>query len=164
MSVQMAKVAEKAAELQNDVEKVKAALKSIQSVKCRLAKQKAKATYEDEMREVVAEEQLLKEVRVYLTPAKATVTTMTQEQIDLLDYDSTIKAIKSIQSKKCNTQWLTNDPNENFEYMEAVRIEGLLQEHKKKVKPVEENMIRKSDLNAELERLQSLGLTTEQMI
>lgn len=164
MAVKMAKVVEKAKELNNDVEAVKTELRKVQSVKCRLKKQKAKATYEAEMREVVALEQLLKEVREYLSPAKVTVTTMTQEQIDLLSYDDTVKAIKSIQSKKCNVQYATERLEDNVEYQEAVRIEKMLQEHRKKVKPIEDNVIKKSDLNAELERLAGLGLTPEQII
>lgn len=155
-------VVEVAKELDMDLEKVKAELKKVQSVKCRLLKQKAKETYEAEMTEVIKREQLLKEVRAYIEPKKPTVTTITQEQVDLLTYDDTIKAIKSIQSKKCNTRWMVADESENVEYQEALRIEKMLLEHKKKVAPIEENVIKKSTLNDEIERLLSLGMITEE--
>ena len=44
---------------------------------------------------------IAKRVLEYFEPKKLTVTTMIQSDIDQLDYDETMKAIKSIQSKKC---------------------------------------------------------------
>lgn len=148
-------VEKKANELGNDVLKVATELKRIQSVKCRLKKQKFKSTYEAEMTKVLQEEQLLKEVRNLLVPKEKTVTTYEQSDIDLLDYDETIKAIKSIQSKKTNSRWLTPIEGDNDEYRNAVRIEQMLLEHKQQVKPVDETMIRKSDLMTIIETIES---------
>lgn len=148
-------VQEKAAELSQDMDKLTLEIKRVQSLKCRLAKQKFKKNYDAEMREVLAEEQLLKEVRVHLLPKKATVTTISQAEIDVLTHDETIKAIKSIQSKKCNTQFLTPDKNTNVEYQDACRIEKLLLAHKATVKPIEETVVKKSSVNDLIALLES---------
>ena len=65
------KVAEK---FGNDLEAVAKELKRVQSLKCRLKKQKGKKTYEEEMTEVVKYEQVLKEVRQLLDPKEKPVT------------------------------------------------------------------------------------------
>lgn len=135
-----------------NVEEVKKALKSIQSQKCRLQKQKTKENYEQDFAKIVLKEQLLKEVRSYLEPKKITVTTMTKEDIKLLNYDETIKAIKSIQSKKCNEQY--ND--DQTEFLKAVEIEKMLLEHKATIKPVDEYSIKKSEINDLISNLQNL--------
>lgn len=143
----MLKEIEKVAnELGNDLEKVSRELKRIQSIKCRLKKQKGKSSYESEMRKVLEEEQILKEVRALLDPKEKPVTMYSQEDVDILDYDETIKAIKSIQSKKTLTKWLTTVEGDNDEYREACRIEKMLLEHKNNIKPIDETTIRKSDL------------------
>jgi hypothetical protein len=138
------------------VEDVKAELKRIQSIKCRLKKQKARKDYEDEMTKVVKYEQALKEVREYFEPKKTTVTTMTREEIALLNYEETMKAIKSIQSKKCNTQYLEVDIAQNVEYQKACQIELWLLEHKKTVKPIEDTVVKKSELNDIISNLEQL--------
>lgn len=145
----------KANELGNDVLKVATELKRIQSVKCRLKKQKFKSTYEAEMTKVLQEEQILKEVRNLLCPKEKTVTTFEQSDVDLLDYDETIKAIKSIQSKKTNSRWLSEIEGDNDEFRNAVRIEKMLLEHKASIKPVDETMVRKSDLITIIETIES---------
>ena len=75
---------------------------------------------------------------------------MTDEQIESLNYDETIKAIKSIQSKKCNTQFDKN------EYEKAREIELKLLQHKKEVKPVEETVVKKSQIDTLIEEIESL--------
>ena len=147
----------KAVELGNDVLEVQKELKRIQSVKCRLKKQKGKATYQSEMEAVLAEEQLLKEVRQLLSPKEKTVTTFEQSDVENLDYDETIKAIKSIQSKKTLTKWLTAVEGDNDEYRNACRIEKMLLEHKASIKPIDETTIRKTDLETIIETIESSG-------
>ncbi|MNB86370.1 hypothetical protein D3C75_333120 [compost metagenome] len=129
------------------VDDVKAELKRIQSVKCRLKKQKSLPGYEQKMTETVAMEQALKEVREMFEPKTLTFTNMTAEQIAELNYDETIRAIKSVQSKKCNTQYLTDNIETNVEYQAAVKQEQLLLEHKKNVKPIEDTVVKKSSIN-----------------
>lgn len=136
------------------VEQVKKELKKVQSIKCRLAKQKEREDYDTEMTKVVKKEQLLKEVRSYLEPKKLTVTTMTFEQIQTLNYDDTVKAIKSIQSKKCLSQYNTKNLDENVEYQQALRIEEMLKEHRQNIKPLEDTVIRKSDIMNLIEHIE----------
>lgn len=130
-----------------DVEEVKKAIRSIQSQKSRLKKQKSRSDYEEKMTEILKQEQILKEVRDYFEPKPIPVPKMTQEDIKLLNYDETIKAIKSIQSKKCLVQHLTENIEENEEYKKACEIERMLLEHKQNIKPIEETVVKKSDIN-----------------
>ena len=153
-NVNMVAVEQKAAELGNDMEQVKKELKRIQSVKCRLAKQKGRKDYEAAMKECLAEEQLLKEVRNLLDPKEVTVPSMTQEDVDRLDFDQTVKAIKSIQSKKTLTKWLTDVEGDNDEYRNACRVEEMLLQHKKTVQPVEDALVRKTELKAIIDAIE----------
>lgn len=163
--INLKEVEKKANELGNDVLEVAKELKRIQSIKCRLKKQKFKSTYEEEMTKVLQEEQILKEVRNLLVPKEKTVTTFEQSDIDLLDYDETIKAIKSIQSKKTNSRWLTPNEGDNDEYRNACRIEKMLLEHKQQVRPVDETMVRKSDLVTIIDTIESnKDLTQERIV
>jgi hypothetical protein len=124
-----------------DVEEVKNELKRVQSVKCRLKKQKARKDYESEMSKVVNYEQALKEVRDFFEPKKMFVTEMSKNDIEVLNYEETMKAIKSIQSKKCNSQW-----SEDGSYETACKIEEMLLEHKKEVRPIEDTVVKKSKI------------------
>ena len=119
-----------AAKFENNVDLVAKELKRVQSLKCRLKKQKGKKTYEEEMTEVVKYEQVLKEARQLLDPKEKPVTMYTQEDVDQLDYDETIKAIRSIQSKKTLTKWLTDVEGDNDEYRKACEIEKMLIERR----------------------------------
>lgn len=148
----------------NSVENLQKELKRIQSVKCRLKKQKGKSSYEQEMIDVLKYEQVLKEARNLLEPKEKTVTNFEQDDVDRLDYDETIKAIRSIQSKKTLTKWLTTTENDNDEYRNAVRIESMLLEHKELVKPVDETYIRKSELQTVIETLEESGQVSQDRI
>lgn len=141
--------------LNNDLEKVQKELKRVQSIKCRLKKQKGKSSYQEEMTKVLQEEQILKEVRQLLEPKEKTVTTFEQEDVDRLDYDETIKAIKSIQSKKTLTRWLTDEEGNNDEFRNACRIEEMLKKHRDNIRPIEETVVRKSDLVTIIDTIES---------
>ena len=154
-NVKMLKNIEKVAKSYQNVDEVKKAIRSLQSRKSRLKKQKSRKDYEELMTEILQKEQLLKEVRDYFEPKTIPVPEMTQKDIELLNYEETMKAIKSIQSKKCNTQHLTENINDNKEYQKACEIERMLLEHKKKVKPIEETVVRKSDINDLINHLQN---------
>ncbi len=151
----MLKDIQKVAKSFSDVEEVKKALRSLQSQKSRLKKQKSRADYDALMTKILQKEQVLKEVRNYFEPKKIPVPEMTPEDIKLLNYDETIKAIKSIQSKKCLVQHATEKIEDNIEYQKACQIEQWLLEHKKKVKPVEETVVRKSDINSLIDHLEN---------
>lgn len=151
-------------ELGNDLEKVGKELKRIQSIKCRLKKQTGKKTYVEEMNKVLEQEEVLKQVRNLLDPKEKTVTTFEQDDVDLLDYDETIKAIKSIQSKKTLTKWLTTNEGDNDEYRNAVRIEQMLLKHKEQIRPIEETVVRKSDLVTIIDTIESVPDITKERI
>jgi len=148
----------------NDVEKIRKELKRIQSVKCRLKKQKGKSSYEKEMAEVLKYEQVLKEARQLLEPKEKPVTQYTQEDVDKLDYDETIKAIRSIQSKKTLTKWLTDVEGDNDEYRKACEIEKMLIERRNKIKPVDNEYVRKTDVQTIIDTLESSGELSQEKV
>jgi len=150
----MLKNIEKVAKSYDNVEEVKKAIRSLQSRKSRLKKQKSREDYEELMTEILQQEQLLKEVRDYFEPKTIPVTKMTKSDIELLNYDETQKAIKSIQSKKCNSQHLTENIEDNEVYKKACEIERMLLEHKQNIKPIEDTVVRKSDINDLIDHLQ----------
>lgn len=158
-------VEQKMLELNGDMELVRKELKRIQSVKCRLKKQKGKSTYESDMKSVLAEEQLLKEVRDLIEPHEKASTELTKEDIEKFDYDQTMRAIRSIQSKKTLSQYLTEVQYDNDEYRNACKIEEMLLEHKKNVKPLDQNQIYKSKIQMIIETIENnLDLSNEEVI
>jgi hypothetical protein len=148
----------------NDVEKVKKELKRIQSVKCRLKKQKGKRSYQSEMTEVIRYEQVLKEARQLLDPKEKPVTMYDQSDVDKLDYDETIKAIRSIQSKKTLSKWLTTVEGDNDEYRKACKIEKMLIERREKIKPVDNEYVRKTDVQTIIDTIESSGKLSQEKI
>ena len=157
------KVEEKAKEL-GTVEAISKELKRVQSTKCRLKKQKGKGSYEQEMSEVLREEQLLKEARQLLDPKEKPTTQYTQEDVDSLDYDETIKAIRSIQSKKTLSRWLTTVEGDNEEFKNAEKIEKMLIERREQIKPVDENNVRKTEVQAIIDTIESSGKLSQEKI
>lgn len=121
--------------MSNQLEQIKKELKRVASVKCRLNKQKGKSTYAEDMRKILEEEEKLKSLRDTLIQPKKTVTTFTYEDIQQLSYEEILKAIKSIQSKKSNTKWLTPIEGDNDEFRNACRIEEMLNERKSQLQP-----------------------------
>lgn len=158
------KEVEKVAVELGSVEAVAKELKRVQSTKCRLKKQKGKATYEQEMNEVLREEQLLKEARQLLDPKEKPVTMYEQEDVNSLDYDETIKAIRSIQSKKTLTRWLTTVEGDNEEFKNAEKIEKMLIERREKIKPVDENNVRKTEIQTIIDTIESSGKLSQEKV
>lgn len=158
------KEVEKVAAELGTVEAVAKELKRVQSAKCRLKKQKGKSTYEQEMQEILKQEQLLKEARQLLNPKEKPVTQYTQEDVDQLDYDETIKAIRSIQSKKTLTRWLTTVEGDNDEFRNAEKIEKMLIERREKIKPVDENYVRKTEVQTIIDTIESSGKLSQEKI
>lgn len=150
----MLKNIEEVAKSYGNVEEVKKAIRSLQSQKSRLKKQKSREDYDELMTEILQKEQLLKEVRDYFEPKSKPVPEMTKSDIELLNYEQTLRAIKSIQSKKCLVQHATENIKDNIEYQKACQIEEWLLEHKQNIKPIEETVIRKSEINDLIDHLQ----------
>jgi hypothetical protein len=157
------KVEAVAAEL-GSVEAVAKELKRVQSIKCRLKKQKGKSTYEAEMTEVIKQEQILKEARQLLDPKEKPVTQYEQADVDQLDYDETIKAIRSIQSKKTLSRWLTTTEGDNDEFRNAVKIETMLIARREMIKPVDENNVRKTEIQTIIDTIESSGELSQKQI
>lgn len=153
----------KAQELNNDMNEVKRELKRVASIKSRLKKQRGKASYEQEMQEVLQYEELLKDVRSHIAgdTVKA-VPQYTLEDVQELSYDETIRAIKSIQSKKSLSKWLTDVAGDNDEYRNACRVEELLRAHKEMLQPEGSNVVRKSVLQTLVD--ESDALTKEELV
>lgn len=152
--INMKEVEKVAKSLNNDLLEVEKKLKSIQSKKCRLKKMSGRSNYEQLLTEVLQEEELYKQVRQLLNPKEKPVTMYEQEDVDMLDYDELVKAIKSIQSKKTLTRWLTDVDGDNDEYRNACRIEKMLIERRNIIKPVDNEYIRKTDLQTMIDTIE----------
>ena len=158
-------VEKKMMELNCDMELVRKELKRIQSIKCRLKKQKGKSTYENDMKSILAEEQLVKEVRDLIAPHEKPSTQLTKEDIKDFDYDQTMRSIRSIQSKKTLSQYLTEVQFDNDEYRNACQIEEWLLEHKMTVKPLDQNQVYKSQIQMVIETIENnLELSNQEVI
>lgn len=147
-------IEKKADELGRDMETVIKEIKRVQSAKCRLKKFKGRSDYDLKMTAILQEEEVLKEVRQLLDPKEKPVTMYTEEDVKMLDFDETIKALKSIQSKKCLTKY---DPDNQEGYKKACEIEAWLNEHKKSVKPVDTAYIRRTDLQTVIDTIKETG-------
>ena len=152
-------------EFNNDVLAIGKELKRVQSIKCRLKKQKGRSSYEEEMTKVLKYEEVLKEARQLLDPKEKPVTKYEQSDVDMIeDYDELEKAIRSIQSKKTNTQWLTEVQFDNDEYRNACRIEKMLLERRNVLKPIDDRFVRKTDLQTIIDTIESSGNLSQERI
>ena len=147
-------IEKKADELGRDMEAVIKEIKRVQSAKCRLKKFKGRSDYDLKMTAILQEEEVLKEVRQLLDPKEKPVTMYTEDDVKMLDFDETVKALKSIQSKKCLTKY---DPDNQEGYKKACEIEAWLNEHKKSVKPVDTAYIRRTDLQTVIDTIKETG-------
>lgn len=164
MSVNLKDVEAMAIKFNNDVELVQKEIKRVQSIKCRLKKQKGKKSYEKDMTDTLKYEQILKEAKNLLDPKEKPVTMFEKSDVEKLDYDQTIKAIRSIQSKKTLTKWLNDRENDNDEYRNACKIEKMLLEHKKNIQPVDEQYVRKTEVQKIIETIQESGELSQEKI
>jgi len=149
---------------EDNIDKLSTELKRVQSIKCRLKKCKGKSTYAQEMTEVLKYEQVLKEARQLLDPKEKSVTMYNQDDVNQLDYDETIKAIRSIQSKKTLTKWLTTVECDNDEYRAACAIEKMLIERRETIKPLEDTQVRKTDVQTIIDTIESSGKLSQEKI
>lgn len=149
---------------ENNVELIAKELKRVQSIKCRLKKQKGKSSYEKEMTETLKYEQILKEAKNLLNPKEKFVTDYNQDDVNQLDYDETIKAIRSIQSKKTLSKWLTDIEGDNDEYRKACEIEKMLVERRNQIKPVDNEYVRKTEVQTIIDTLESSGKLSQEKI
>lgn len=158
-NVDLKAVEAKAAEYNFSEADLTKAIKAVQSRKCNLKKKKFLADYEVKMAAILAEEEVLKEAKNLVAPREKFVTDYTLEDVKELDYERTMRAIKSIQSATCNNQ---GDPEKYEKYK---NIEAMLLEHKAEVKPLEDGVIRKNDLRTVIEAIRTAGeVSTEKVL
>lgn len=165
MTTNLKDIEKVANQFNNDILEISKELKKVQSRKCRLKKMKGLSSYEQDMKDVLSYEQILKEARQLLDPKEKPVTMYTQEDVDNIeDYDELEKAIRSIQSKKTNTRWLTTIEGDNDEYRNACRIEKMLQDRRDTLKPIDEKFVRKNDLQTIIDTIESSGNLSQEKI
>lgn len=142
-----------------DLAVVNKMIRNIQSIKSKLKKQKELANYDYQMDKVLRKEQILKELKGYFTPQVVPTTAYTQEIVDELTQDEVLKALKSIQSKKCNTRYLIDkEPFEN-----ACKVEEMLVKRRELLKG--ENVISKKSLDDVIGTIESLDdMSKEQLV
>jgi hypothetical protein len=116
------------------------------------------------MTEVIKQEQILKEARQLLDPKEKPVTQYEQADVDQLDYDETIKAIRSIQSKKTLSRWLTPVEGDNEEFKKACEIEKMLIERRESIKPVDNEYVRKTDVQTIIDTIESSGNLSQEKV
>jgi hypothetical protein len=161
----MTAVVAKAEELNNDIIAVQRELKRVASIKCRLKKMPRRSDFEANMTAILQEEELLKCVRSYVAGPRKNVNTLTQEEVDLMTLDEAMKAIKSIQSKKYHTKWLTTTPGDNDEYREACRIEEMLKARRDALAPKSNGYISRIELQTLLDCIKACSdITVDQCI
>lgn len=125
-SLDMQAVKAKAESLSYDIVKIKREQKRIASIKCRLKKSPRRSTFNEEMTKILQEEYLLTAVKDLVNGPRKNVNTLTQDEVDKMNAEEVIKAIKAIQSKKYHTRWLNDEDGNNDDYREACRIEDML--------------------------------------
>lgn len=144
-NIDMTQVVAKATELNNSIVNLNRALKRVASAKTRLNHSPGLPDYNEKMAAILQEEQLLKNVRSYLTEPRKTVNDLTAEDVAVMDYDEVCKAIKSIQTKKTHTKYAEDclrDENGMFipgsgaMFKEACRIENMLKERREDLQPM----------------------------
>lgn len=134
------------------VELLNKELKRTASLKCRYSKNTQKA---NQVPGIIEYETLLKAAKTTIKPAAKTTTTLTADDIASFDYDQTVRAIKSIQSKKSNSKYLTSTPGDNDTYRKACEIERLLLDHKATLAPASRSTVSKAAIADLFDRLKS---------
>lgn len=136
------------------VDKINQELNKIASRKSRLKKQTGKKNFENDLKIILEIEESLKSAKRLIEVKDKPVTMFNQEDVDKLDYNETLKAIKSIQTKKCLTKWMTTIENDNDDYRNALSIEQMLVNHKLTLKPNVDSRITIQDIQNVIEQIQ----------
>lgn len=129
-------------EFNSNLDLVKKGLKSIQSQKCNWNKKKSHPKHVEMIKQVLLEEQSLKNIISFFSETKVRSYDMTIEDIQVLTESETIKSIKSIQSQKCIRQYDTDSTILN----KVIKIESMLQEHLQDVKVIDTKSVKKSKI------------------
>ena len=127
---------------------IKSRLRSISSSKTRLHKNSRLPSNVVKLSELLIEEDALKQERKHIQEPKKAFTTLTAEEVGLLDYEETRRAIESIRSKKSNTRHM----EDQSEFNAASYIEELLVAHRSELSPGDNTSIKLSTLREILEQ------------
>lgn len=162
----MLKSIEKVCEMyDNDIEKVKKAKKALSSQKSRLIKQKGRPDYNTLMNEILEKFQVLSEAERLLEPKKKSSLDLTQEDINMMTFDEVKNMRNNIASHMSRTRWITTIEGDNDEFRHAKRIDDMLKERERIVKPIEDTVIRKSDVQMIIDTIKAAGnLSNERII
>lgn len=123
-------------------------LRSISSAKTRLRKNSRLPSNVVKLSELLIEEDALKQERKHIQEPKKTFTTLNAEDVCLLDYEETRRAIESIRSKKSNTRHM----EDQSEFNAASHIEELLVAHRSELTPGDNTSIKLSTIRELLEQ------------
>ena len=161
----MLKEIEKVCELyNNDLDLIEKALKRLASQKSRLKAQKGRPDYEDKMSSILQEYQVTLEAKNLLSPKRKVAIDLTKDDIDIMTYEEVLKAKNSIASKKSHTRWLTTTEGDNDEFRKACAIETMLNERLEVVKPIEDTVVRKSDIQLIIDTIKNSGSLSQERI
>jgi hypothetical protein len=146
------------------IDSINLELKKVQSQKCRLKKMLSKPGTKDELSRVLMYEEELKQARQVLKPRDKNVTEFELDDIKKLDYDQTIRALRSIQSKKTLTRYLGTIPEQNEEYKKACEIESMLKNHRESIGPIDEKVVRKTDIETIINTIETSDKLSKKQI
>lgn len=160
MTIKMNEI-EAAAKKYTTVDELNKKIRSVQSMKSKLLKQKNRPNYEALMTDILKEEQLLKEARRLMDPKDKPVTEYTQADVDRIeDFDEVMKALKNIQSKKTHTRYL----EDQSEFIRACNIEDMLKNRRDELKPIDPDFVRKNDLQTIIDQIEASGDLSQERI
>ena len=149
----------------NDIELVNKRLKTLASQKSRLLPQKGRKDYNEKMNEILSEYQALTEVKRLIEPKKKSSLDLTQDDINMMTFDEVKNMRNNIASHMSRTRHITEIPGDNDEYRHAKRIDDMLKERERLVKPIEDTVIRKSDVQMIIDTIKAAGnLSNERII
>lgn len=160
----MTKIEKLANSFNNDVEKINLELKRLASAKSRLIKQKGRPDYQSKMDEILRDYQELKEAKALLEPKKKTSMDLTADDIAIMTYDEVAKARNAIASHMTRTRWITEIEGDNDEFRQAQRVDDMLKAREKEVKPIEDTVVRKSDIQMIIDTIEAAGTLSNERI
>lgn len=149
----------------NDLSLIEKNLKRVASQKSRFKNQIGHPNYDEKMTEILKEYQLLKDAKSLLEPKKKFAIDLTKEDIDIMTYDEVLKSRNSIASKMTHTRYNSTIPEDNDEFRKAKRIDEMLKERLKVVKPIDEEVVvRKSDIKLIIDTIKTSGNLSQERI
>lgn len=149
----------------NDLNLINKRLKTLASQKSRLTPQKGRPDYNEKMESILTEYQALTEVKRLLEPKKKTSLDLTQDDINMMTFDEVKNMRNNIASHLSRTRYISDIPGDNDEYRHAKRIDDMLKEREQIVKPIEDTVVRKSDVQMIIDTIKAAGdLSNERII